>query len=59
MTNNPELDTHNTFNPDSYKSKIKAYLVNVQKTGDNDEWSSANFLLTNLPGIRRSTRLNS
>ena len=59
MSNNPELDTRNTSNPDSYKTKIKAYLVNVQKTGDSDEWSSENVLLTNLPGIRKSTRLNS
>ena len=32
-------------------------LLNFQKSGDKDEWVSANFKLTSLAGLRKSKRI--
>ena len=55
MTDHPNLTA---YTADSYKSKLKTHLAHVQSSGDNVEWGSANFLLNNLPGIRKSNRSN-
>ena len=57
LTDNPHLHIHSSLN--SYKQRIKVYLLEVQCSGDSQEWESKNFKLTNLPGLRRSARLNS
>ena len=59
MNNNSELNISNIFKPESYKRSIKTYIIKTQSSGNNIEWVSENFLLTNLPGIRKSTRINS
>ena len=59
MTETTELNNVNSYNPESYKRTIKAYLMKLQSTGDTHEWCSDNFLLTNLPGLRKSARYNS
>lgn len=40
----------------SFKRKIKAELLRLQSIGDEDEWDPQNFVLFNIPGLRRSTR---
>ena len=55
------MTTYNT-EPDNtslntYKRDVKAYLLSVQSSGDSEEWSSDNFKLTNLQGLRISERI--
>ena len=56
MTENTRLD--NIMTPNSFKSRIKAYLFEVQSSGDCEEWDYTNFKLTNVPGLRSSARIN-
>ncbi len=43
----------------TYKSNVKSYLLKVQSEGKESEWQPSNFILTNVPGLRRSNRINS
>ena len=56
MTENPSFQAPKSL--DSYKQRIKQHLLEVQCSGDAQEWESTNFKLSNLPGLRRSARLN-
>ena len=47
----PSLFSHNI-----YKNSVKRMLLNLQSEGPPDEWN--NFLLFNIPGLRRSARIN-
>ena len=53
MTNHPEICLPSVSKV-SLKNRVKKCLLNIQKSGDNDEWESANFKLTSLTGLRRS-----
>ena len=57
MTENSQLSINTSFN--SYKQRMKSFLLEVQCSGNFQEWEPQNFSLTNLPGLRRSARLNS
>ena len=54
MTDHPTLTA---YTADSYKRKLKTHLAHVQSSGDNVEWSSVNFLMNSLPGVRKSNRI--
>ena len=54
MTNNTHLQN---ISVDSYKKRIKIYLLDIQSSGSCQEWQFENFKLTNIPGLRRSNRL--
>ena len=56
MTNHQELCLP-FVSKASYKRCVKKCLLNIQKSGDNDEWESTNFKLTSLAGLRRSKRI--
>ena len=56
MTNHPEICLPSVSKL-SLKNRVKKCLLNIQKSGDNDEWESANFKLTSLAGLRRSKRI--
>ena len=53
--------THHTIenirNINIFKQHIKAHLLSLQNTGSENEWQSANFMLTSMQGIRTSNRL--
>ena len=40
-----------------FKSGTKRMLLNTQATGNTEEWQSGNFLLLNINGLRRSSRI--
>ena len=40
-----------------YKNNAKKALLNVQAGGRESEWQDDNFILHNIPGLRRSARL--
>ena len=42
-----------------YKNNVKVALLKVQAEGDLNEWQASNFILNNIPGLRRSPRNNS
>ena len=51
--------TNSTIPPrslDSCKIQITRHLRELQSSGNSEEWSSDNFKLTNVPGLRRSQR---
>ena len=54
MTTNTEPDNTSL---NTYKRGLKAYLLSVQSSGDPEEWSTDNFRLTNLQGLRISARI--
>ena len=56
MTNNPKLYLQ-TANKYSFKKHIKTYLLDIQSSGDSQEWETCNFKLFNLVGLRRSNRI--
>ena len=47
----------NIRNINIFKQRIKAHLHGLQNTGSENEWQSANFMLTSMQGIRTSNRL--
>ena len=55
MSNNQHLQPGYSF--EAYKKSIKKYLVEVQCSGNHDEWEPDNFKLFNLTGLRQSSRL--
>ena len=40
-----------------YKNNAKKALLNVQARGQESEWHADNFILHNIPGLRKSARL--
>ena len=42
----------------AFKSNVKRTLIGLQNSGDKEEWQSENFLLYNISGLRKSSRLN-
>ena len=44
------------FNAKIYKKYIRKALIKYQSSGDAEEWQSGNFLLSNIPGLRKSPR---
>ena len=40
-----------------YKSNVTRMLLDVQARGDSNEWEAGNFLLYNISGLRRSSRV--
>ena len=42
----------------AYKNNVKRGLLSLQTNGDENEWQMDNFLLFNISGLRRSSRLN-
>ena len=57
INDEPEMYSQAT-NSVSIKKITKKCLLNIQKTGDEEEWESANFKLMALTGLRRSERIN-
>ena len=55
MAENTNL--HTATNPNIFKGRIKQYLLEIQNSGDAEEWEYTNFQLLCLPGIRRSARI--
>ena len=52
-----ELVTPPTLlNAKIYKKDVRKALVKYQSSGDAEEWQSGNFLLFNIPGLRKSPR---
>ena len=54
--------TSGTFSPmniESLKIKIKTIMLDVQASGKDEEWTSENFVLNCIPGLRSSSRVNS
>ena len=52
-----ELVTRPTlFNAKVYKKDVRKALIKYQSSGDPEEWQSGNFLLFNIPGLRKSPR---
>ena len=51
-----------TFNPtacftsQAFKKQSKRTLLNLQKEGDDNDWSSNIFILQSIPGLRQSSR---
>ena len=43
--------------PPVFKNRIKKTLLRIQGSGNPMEWEHGNFLLNNLPGARRSSRI--
>ncbi len=46
-------------NPSTYKYNIRAYLQNVQNSGNSMEWLAENFKLYSVAGLRISERIKS
>ena len=44
------------FNAKIYKKNVQKALIKYQSSGDAEEWQSGNFLLFNIPGLRKSPR---
>ena len=44
-------------NPNRYKNNIRSYLQDVQCSGDSNDWTSDNFKLYSVVGLRRSDRI--
>ena len=42
----------------AYKSTTTRTLLEIQSSGQTEEWQADNFLLYNIKGLRRSSRLN-
>ena len=52
-----ELVTPSTLlNAKIYKKDVKNALIKYQSSGNAEEWQSNNFLLFNIPGLRKSPR---
>ena len=52
-----ELVTPRTlFNAKIYKKDVRKALIKYQSSGDAEEWQSGDFLLVNIPGLRKSPR---
>ena len=44
------------FNAKVYKKYVPKALIKYQSSGDAEEWQSGNFLLFNIPGLRKLPR---
>lgn len=55
MSENAHLQ--NIKSQNAFKQRIKTYLLEVQGSGENDEWQSANFKLILMKGLRQSNRV--
>ena len=44
------------FKTKIYKKDVRKALIKYQSSGDAEEWHSGNFLLFNIPGLRKSPR---
>ena len=42
----------------AFKANAKRTVLQLQNNGDSEEWQAGNFLLFNISGLRKSTRLN-
>ncbi len=42
----------------TYKSNVKTFLLKLQSEGEGSEWQTSNHILNNVPGLRRSERIN-
>lgn len=59
VNSNPELNLP-AISHVTVKNRTKKYLLNIQKTGDTEEWNeSTHFKLIALNGLRRSDRVKS
>ena len=47
------------INIESLKRKIITIMLEVQASAENEEWTSENFVLNCIPGLRSSSRANS
>ena len=56
----PKILDHVTLpsllNAKIYKNNIRKALMSNQSSGNAEEWQSGNFLLYNIPGLRKSPR---
>ena len=41
----------------AFKTNVKRTILQLQSKGNSDEWQAGNFLLFNISGLRKSTRL--
>ena len=55
MTESIHLQNIKTQN--AYKQRIKTHLLEVQNSGDKDEWQNVNFKLIQIKGLRQSDRI--
>ena len=46
----------NLLNIKIYKKDVKRALMEYQSSGNANEWQSSNFLIFNIPGLRKSRR---
>ena len=42
----------------TYKSNVKSFLLKLQSEGTESEWQPSNLILNNIPGLRRSARID-
>ena len=54
LTENSDI---NNKNVSTFKHSLKSFLLTQQSHGDPTEWCSSNFGLYNIPGLRRSNRI--
>ena len=55
ITKHPLLLTNTSIH--SFKKNVKKHLLEVQCSGNIQEWEPTNFTLANIPGLRSSKRL--
>ena len=48
----------NILNVKLFKNSVKRKLIQIQSDGDTETWSSENFPLFNIVGLRKSARIN-
>ena len=47
----------NLLNIKIYKKDVRRALMEYQSSGHEDEWQSGNFMIYNIPGLRKSQRI--
>lgn len=47
----------NNYSTNTYKTSLKAYILGIQSSENEEEWSPVNFKLNNIPGLRKSNRI--
>ena len=44
-------------NPNTFKSRLKTYILDVQSRGNTEEWGPENFKINSITGLRSSARI--
>ena len=59
LSTRPEFnifDRNAKYTTVSYKSKIKSVIMDAQTSRSDLEWEPNNFIIHNIPGLRKSLR---